>query len=53
MKTFNKNPISQIKSFNEKIIPHLPEYYFLEDLIELGKIKASNINKYYKSVEII
>ena len=47
MRTFNKNPISQIKSFNEKIIPHLPEYYFLEDLIELGKIKASNINKYY------
>ena len=47
MRTFQKNPISQIKSFNEKIIPHLPEYYFLEDLIELGKIKASNINKYY------
>ena len=38
MRTFKKNHISQIKSFNEKIIPHLPEYYFLEDLIELGKI---------------
>ena len=47
MRTFNKKPNSQIKSFNGKIIPNLAEYYFLEDLEELGKIKSFDTNKYY------
>ena len=47
MRTFNKKPNSQIKSFNGKIIPNLAEYYFLEDLEELGKIKSFDTNKYF------
>ena len=47
MRTFNKKPNSQIKTFNGKIIPNLAEYYFLEDLEELGKIKSFDTNKYY------
>ena len=35
------------KSFNGKIIPNLAEYYFLEDLEELGKIKSFDTNKYF------
>ena len=47
MRTFNKKPNSQIKTFNGKIIHNLAEYYFLEDLEELGKIKSFDTNKYY------
>ena len=47
MRTFNKKPNSQIKTFNGKIIPNLAEYYFLEDLEELGKIKSFDTNKYF------
>ena len=47
MRTFHNQHDSQVKSFNEKIIPHLAEYYYLEDLEELGKVKSFNINKYY------
>ena len=47
MRTFHKKPNSQIKSFNGKIIPKLAEYYFLEDLEELGKIKSFDTNKYF------
>ena len=46
MKTFHTKSNSQVKLFNNKIIPNLAEYYFLEDLKELGKIKSFNINKY-------
>ena len=47
MRTFHNQHNSQIKSFNDKIIPYLAEYYYLEDLEELGKVKSFNINKYY------
>ena len=47
MRTFPNQHNSQVKSFNDKIIPYLAEYYYLEDLEELGKVKSFNINKYY------
>ena len=47
MRTFHNQHNSQVKSFNDKIIPNLAEYYYLEDLEELGKVKSFNINKYY------
>ena len=47
MRTFHNQHNSQVKSFNDKIIPYLAEYYYLEDLEELGKVKSFNINKYY------
>ena len=47
MKTFHTKSNSQVKLFNNKIIPNLAEYYFLEDLEELGKIKSFNTNTAY------
>ena len=47
MRTFHNQHNSQVKSFNDKIIPYLAEYYYLEDLEEVGKVKSFNINKYY------
>ena len=47
MRTFHNQSNSQVKAFNNKISPNLAEYYFLEDIEELGKIKSFNINKYY------
>ena len=47
MRTFHNQYNSQVKSFNNKIIPYLTEYYFLEDSEALGKIKSFNTNKYY------
>ena len=47
MQTFNKKYDNQVKAFNNKISGNLAEYYFLEDLEELGKIKSFNTNKYY------
>ena len=47
MRTFHNQSNSQVKAFNNKISPNLAEYYFLEDVEELGKIKSFNTNKYY------
>ena len=47
MKTFYNKDNNQVKSFNNKISSNLAEYYFLDDLEELGKIKSFNTNKLY------
>ena len=39
MKTFYNKDNNQVKSFNNKISSNLAEYYFLDDLEELGKIE--------------
>ena len=45
--TFHTKNNNQVKIFNNKIKANLPEYYFLEDLEELGKIKSFNTNSAY------
>ena len=45
--TFHTKNNNQVKIFNNKIKANLPEYYFLEDLEELGKIKSFNTNTAY------
>ena len=47
MNTFHNQYNNQVKLFNNKIRANLAEYYFLEDLEELGKIKSFNTNSAY------
>ena len=47
MNTFHNQYNNQVKLFNNKIRANLAEYYFLEDLEELGKIKSFDTNKYF------
>ena len=47
MKTFYKEPNNQVKSYNDKIISNLEEYYYLDGLESMGKIKAINLKTVY------
>ena len=43
MKTFYNEPNQQVKSYNDKIISNLVEYYYLDGIESMGKIKAINL----------
>ena len=47
MKTFYNEPNNQVKSYNDKIISNLEEYYYLDGLESMGKIKAINLKTVY------
>ena len=47
MKTFYKEHLNQVKSYNDKIISNLEEYYYLDGLESMGKIKAINLKTVY------
>ena len=47
MKNFHTQYNPQVKLFNNKIKTNLAEYYFLESIEELGKIKSFNTNLAY------
>ena len=40
MRTFYNEPNQQVKSYNDKIMPNLVEYYYLDGIESMGKIKA-------------
>ena len=47
MKNFHTQYNPQVKLFNNKIKTNLTEYYFLENIEELGKIRSFNTNLAY------
>ena len=47
MRTFYSQPAEQIKRYNNKIMPLLSEYYFLDGIESMGKIKAINFKSMY------
>ena len=47
MKTFYNEPNNQVKAYNDKIISNLVEYYYLDGIESIGKIKAINLKSVY------
>ena len=47
MRTFYNEPNQQVKSYNDKIMPNLIEYYYLDGIESMGKIKAINIKSIF------
>ena len=47
MRTFYNEPNNQVKSYNDKIISNLEEYYYLDSIESIGKIKAINLKSVY------
>ena len=47
MRTFYNEPNNQVKSYNDKIIQNLAEYYYLDGIESMGKIKAINLKSVY------
>ena len=47
MRTFYNEPNNQVKSYNDKIISNLEEYYYLDGIESMGKIKAINLKSVY------
>ena len=47
MRTFYNEPNNQVKAYNDKIISNLEEYYYLDGIESMGKIKAINLKSVY------
>ena len=47
MKTFHKQQDNPVKSYNDKIISNLAEYYYLDGRESMGKLKAINTKIVY------
>ena len=47
MKKFYNEPNYQVKSYNDKIISNIEEYYYLDGIESIGKIKAINLKSVY------
>ena len=46
-RTFYNQPNEQVRAYNEKISSKLCEYYYLDGIESMGKIKAVNLKSVY------